>query len=400
MARKRVCALMGATILVAAVGGMAEIQVNSYTQHHQTRAAVAMNGTGDFVVVWRSHLADGRGGGVYGRCFAADGTPAGEEFKVNVSALDVDGWRPVVAMNSSGGFVVVWVAARPDGSNTVARMYDAQGVALTDEFPVGTAPNAIESGPSIAMNSSGTFVVVWTSWYDDGYLGESYVSGCVYDPDGSPMTDAFLVDDMPQGNWPDVAMDEAGGFVITWIRMGDTYNRPYGEYIMYRRYRADGLPIGKAVQVTDDLNSRWYGPSVAAGCDGSFILTWAVGPFPYDIWAQPFDSSALPITEAYPVNTDVQGNQGHPRIACGGGQSYLIVWDSDGLDGATCCVRGQLCTGCGELVGDELRLAPAAMQRQWYPDAAMTPDGRYVVVWVALGQDGSGYGVFADVGPK
>ncbi|MBN1361157.1 MAG: hypothetical protein JW993_11210 [Sedimentisphaerales bacterium] len=400
MATKKVCAVIGAILLGLAAGGRAEVQVNSYVQHNQTGTAVAMNDSGNFVVVWRSHLADGRGGGVFGRTFTADGTPSSEEFKVNLSTVDVDGWHPVVAMDPSGGFVVVWVARRAAGASTVARVFGPEGQPLTDELQVGTAPDAVESGPSIAMNSTGAFVVAWTSWCDDGHLGRTYVSACVYDPDGSPVTDVFLVDDVPQGLWPDVAMDESGGFVTSWIRMGDTYNRPYGEYIMLRRYRPDGLAAGTAVQVTDNLNNRWYGPSVAGAPDGSFVLTWAVGPFPYNVWAQSFDATGMPVTEPYLVNTSVQGNQGRPCIAGAAGQDYLIVWDCDLLDGTACGVRAQFCTPNGAFVGDELVLTADGCGRQWYADAAMAADGRYVVVWVGDGQDGSGYGVFADVGPK
>lgn len=394
---KRMCAVVGVAVLVAVSGGQAEIQVNSYVQHNQTSAAVAMNDTGAFVVVWRSHLSDGRGGGVYGRCFAADGTPSGEEFRVNVSTVDVGGWKPAVAMSPSGSFVVVWIAARAGSCNAVARMFDAQAAALTDEILVSNAPAAVESAPSVAMNSSGTFVVAWNSWSDDGHLGQSYVCGCVFAPDGLPVTDTFLVDDATQANWPDVAMDESGGFVITWIRMGDTYNRPYGEHIMLRRYRSNGMAAGQAVQVTGDLNSRWYGPSVAVA-DGGFMLTWALGPFPYNIWAQCFDQVALPITEPYLVNTRVQGNQGRPRIAGAGAQGYLIVWDSDNPDGRGCSVRGQWCTPSGELAGNELTLSGEGAGRQWYPDVAVAADGRYVVAWVGEGQDGSGYGILAEVG--
>ncbi len=396
---KKLCAI-GVVVLALSAAGRAEFQVNSYVQHNQTHAVVAMNDAADFVVVWRSHIADSRGGGVYGRRFSADGAPSGEEFKINLSEMDVGSWHPAVAMSPSGSFVVAWAAARGDGSHIVARMFDAQGAALTGELQVGIAPNAVESAPSIAMSSTGTFVIVWTSWYEDEHLGKSYVSGCICGPDGSPMTDTFLVDDQPQGCWPDVAADDLGGIVITWIRMGDVYNRPYGEYVMFRRYRWDGTAAGTAVQVTDNLNSRWYGPSVAAAPDGSFVLTWAVGPFPYDVYAQPFDSAAMPITAPCVVNTCVQGNQGRPRIATAAGQEYVIVWDSDSLDGTGCCVRAQFCTPSGELVGDELALTASGMGRQWYPDAAMAADGRYVVVWISDCKDGSGYGVCAEIGPQ
>jgi len=386
--------------VVLAAGGQAEFQVNTYTQHHQTDPAVAMNDNGDFVVVWRSHIADGREGGVYGRCFSGDGNARGEEFKISLSDVEVDGWGPAVAITPSGSFAVAWVAASDGDSDLVARLFEADGSASTEELPVAVSPDAAASMPSMAMNSSGAFVIVWTNWYGDAYIGRSYAAGRAYDANGVPVSEEFEISDRPQQCWPDVAMEESGRFVVTWIRMGDTYNRPYGEYIMIRQFEADGTPSSREVPLTDDLNSRWYGPSVAASQTGGFLVTWAVGPFPYDICAQPFDSAAVPITPPYLVNTTMRGNQGHPTIACNGSDDYLIVWDCHNSDGTGSSVRGQFCTRDGEIVGDEMVFGSQGTGRHWYPDAALVADGRYVVVWISENLDGAGYGIFAEVGAQ
>lgn len=399
MLRGRFCAVVVVALALAA-GARAEMQVNTYTGHHQTHPAVAMNDNGDFIAVWRSHVADGRGGGVYGCCFDADGTARGEEFKVNISDVDVGSWTPAVAISSSGSFVVAWTVAQGDDSDLVARMFDANGVATTEELPVAVSPYAAASTPSITMNSSGTFVVVWTNWSGDTYIGQSYAAGRVYDANGAPLSDEFGISEQTQQMWPDVAMDESGRFIVTWIRMGDTYNRPYGEYIMIRQFEADGTPAAREVPLTDDLNSRWYGPSVAAGKSGGFVVTWAIGPFPYDICAQPFDAMGTPVTPPYLVNTSIEGNQGHPCIATNGDQDYLVVWDCHGEAGAGCCVRGQFCTCDGEVQGDEMVLNVNTSGRHWYPDVAMAADGRYVVVWISDNADGSGYDIFAELGQK
>ena len=399
MFRVRFCAAV-IVALAGAVSGQAEMQVNAYTEHHQIQPAVAMDDDGNFVVVWRSHVADGRGGGVYGRCFDAEGTALSEEFKVNISDVDVGSWRPAVAMGPSGGFAVVWTAANGEDTDLLARMFDIDGVALTDELAVAVSADAAASTPCIAMNSSGAFVIVWTNWYGDIYTGRSFAAGRVYDGDGMPLTDEFAISERTQQVWPDVAMDDSGHFVVTWIRMGDTFNRPYGEYIMIRQFEPDGTPTAREVPLTDDLNSRWYGPAVAANRAGGFLVTWAIGPFPYDICAQPFDSAGVPVTPPYVVNTSVEGNQGHPCIASNGDDEYLIVWDCHGDASGGCRVRGQFCTCDGDIDGDEMVLNTSASGRHWYPDVAMAGDGRYVVVWISEGLDGSGYGIFAELGQK
>ena len=399
MSRLKVCAAVAIAVAWAA-GGQAEMQVNTYTQHHQTHPAVAMTDSGTFVVVWRSHVADGRGGGVYGCCFDADGTALSDEFKVNLSDVDVGNWTPAVAMSPSGSFVVAWTTAQDGDCDLLARMFDADGTPSTEELPVAVSPSAVASTPSVAMNSTGGFVIVWTNWCGDSYIGRSYAAGRVYDSNGVPFGGEFGISERPQQMWPDVAMDESGRFVVAWIRMGDTYNRPYGEYIMIRQFGADGTPLAREIPLTGDLNSRWYGPSVAASGAGGFVVTWAVGPFPYDVCAQPFDSAAVPLSPPYIVNTSVAGNQGNPRVASNGEGDYLIVWDCHGTAGTGCCVRGQFCTGDGGIDGDEFKLNTIATGRHWYPDAAMAADGHYVVVWVGEDLDGSGYEIFAEIGQK
>lgn len=379
------------------LGAEGRFQVNQYSQHEQTLPAVAMNAGGEFVVAWRSHINDGRGGGVYARRYAANGQPAGDELKVNVTDVDLDDWTPAVAMNASGGFVVAWVAAREGDSDIMARMFDSQGSALTGELPVSLSPGSAQSSPAISMNSSGSFVVVWSGWYGDAVKGMSYVFARVFNPDGSPAMDEFRVNGHTQEIWPDVAMDDSGRFVVTWIRMGDTFNRPYGEVIEYRRFEADGTAISGVVDVTGDLNSRWYGPAVAADRTGGFVITWAVGPFPYDIVAQGFDAGGTAATQPHRINTTLQGNQGHPAIATNGEGNFLIAWDNQCTDGKRCGVSARQCTSSGEPAGQEVVLSDLQEQRQWYARVAMAGDGRYVIVWNGQADNGS-YDIYGQTG--
>ncbi len=400
MFRGPLCALL-VMILAPAAIGRAEFQVNSHTEHSQIHPAVAMNGTGRFVVTWRSHVSDGRGGGVYARCFHANGTPVGNEFKANVSEADMDNWTPAVAMSASGDVVMAWVGVADGDRRIIFRMFDMSGRPLTDEIMIGVSTaDVFQSMPSIAMNSAGAFVIVWTNWCGTDQFGKNCVAGRVFEADGSPMSGEIAIGVQAQAHGPDVAMDDSGNFVVAWIRMGDTFNRPYGEFIMFRRFEADGTPMGGAVCVTGDINSRWYGPSIAADPAGQFAITWAVGPFPHDICMQTFDAAGAPMTAPYVINTYLQGNQGHPCIATTGQGKYLAVWDSHGQDGDACGVFGQWCGQDGMVEGPELAVNTCTAGRQWYPKVAVTADGRYVVVWISEGQDGSDYGIFAEMGSE
>jgi hypothetical protein len=89
----------------------ATFQVNTYTPGDQWQPSVAMDADGDFVVVWHSRYgSDEHRDGVFAQRYAADGTPQGGEFQVNTSTSSkvYDFRYPRVAMNASGNFVIVW----------------------------------------------------------------------------------------------------------------------------------------------------------------------------------------------------------------------------------------------------------------------------------------------------
>jgi len=48
------------------------------------------------------------------------------------------------------------------------------------------------------------------------------------------------------------------------------------------------------VQVNGSDRHHQTHPAVALARDGGFIVTWAIGPFPHDICAQPFNRAAAP----------------------------------------------------------------------------------------------------------
>jgi thrombospondin type 3 repeat protein len=89
--------------------------VNTYTTDYQTRPAVAVDGSGGFVVVWQSCCQDGSDSGVFGRSFDSAGAPTGPELQLNTYTTDLQG-TPRIAVDGSGEFVVVWQSFGQDGS--------------------------------------------------------------------------------------------------------------------------------------------------------------------------------------------------------------------------------------------------------------------------------------------
>jgi hypothetical protein len=146
-------------------GGAAQgsaILVNTPSQGDTVTSSVAMDATGNFVVVWDSFGQEGSGYGFYSHVqrFHADGTTWGGTFQANTSTVNTK-WSKV-AMNASGQFTVTWSSADAPGWTVRAQQYDATGATQGLEIQVGTSATGDQQYSSVAMDNSGRLIVVWT----------------------------------------------------------------------------------------------------------------------------------------------------------------------------------------------------------------------------------------------
>jgi hypothetical protein len=202
----------------AGVAQSFEFQVNSYTTLNQSYPSVATDAAGNFVVVWHDYTQDGSDYGIFAQRYNAAGVPQGGEFRVN-SYTTGDQYKPVVAMDADGDFVVVWSSADQDDDQlgVFGQRYDASGVPQGDEFRVNTFTTARQFGPAVTMHANGSFVVVWHSPYQDG--SDYGVFGRAFDDAGLPLGSEFQVNSFTTGNqfYPSLASSPGGRFVVTWV---------------------------------------------------------------------------------------------------------------------------------------------------------------------------------------
>lgn len=171
---------------------------------------------GGFVVTWTSIVSPNAG--IYGRRYDADGDPVGGQFKINSTPGNSYELIPSVATLGNGGFVVAWQANALDGDyyGAFARLYDANGVALGNQFQVNTHTETYQGIVYVAALADGGFVVTWSSQEQDGSGYGIY--GQRYDADGNPAGGEFPINTRTTNHqiYPSVAALEDGGFVVTW----------------------------------------------------------------------------------------------------------------------------------------------------------------------------------------
>lgn len=197
-------------------------RVNSYVSGDQLDSQVAMDALGNVIVVWTSVGQDGDKEGIYGQRIDGATGLIGGEFRVNTVTAE-EQRLPSVAMNASGEFVVAWTSRNQDGSDygVYAQRFTDKGTRVGGEFRVNTETNRMQTDPSVAIDSSGAFVVTWTSERQDpsddwGVYGQRFDAAGLRDG-GEFRAHAGTVGDQ---QYSAVAIGPGGRTLVLWSGQG------------------------------------------------------------------------------------------------------------------------------------------------------------------------------------
>ena len=194
----------------------AEFRLNQFTPMNQRNASVAALPAGGFIATWISEQQRASGSkDIYARLFTADARPLGVEFIVNTSSNQCD--TPVIT-GLSDGFAIAWqesVTGRQSAaSDIVSRVFNLDGSARSPALTVSAPAAAINKTPAIA--AAGPQIVVTWSSLASGPAERIY--GRNLGSDNSPLGDAFLVSTESLGRKanPTVATDSQGRVLAVW----------------------------------------------------------------------------------------------------------------------------------------------------------------------------------------
>ena len=224
-----------------------EFSINSTTTNQQIYPNIAMDSDGDFVIVWQSYAQDGNGFGIYGQRYNAAGTAQSTNFLVNTTTSGQQ-LCPNIAMNGSGDFVIVWTDNATDGNQEgiYAQRYDAAGTTQGSETLINTTTAGSQDNADIAMNDDGAYIIVWNSYAQDGgYMGvyhQSYTA--TGELIGSETKSNTTTNYFQQ--FPKVAVQGMNTATIIWQDGNQNESNTldgsnYG--VVFQRYDASALPV-------------------------------------------------------------------------------------------------------------------------------------------------------------
>jgi hypothetical protein len=353
-----------------------------------------MSSSGDFVVVWESYR-DGGGlldeFGIFGQRYDRTGAALGTEFRVNTYTTG-NQELPRAALDGSGAFVVVWTSYGGEdrsGAGIFARRYSSSGAALGDQFQVNTFTTGAQLGGAVSSDSVGNTVVVWASDKEDG---SSYGVYAQLFTATAATGDEFRVNTYTSNaqRAPWVASSAAGSFVVVWQSDGADGS---GLGISGQRYASGGGAVGGEFRVNDTTTGSQYAPRVASDAAGNFVVVWAAANGPvFTIMGRRYASSGASLGSEFVVSQFSDLDQRLPTLSMSPDGDFAVAW-SDPSDGSGKGVSAVRYAANGQPVGADFQVNTFTAYDQTQPSIALGPS--LVVVWSSYpGQDGDFSGIF------
>ncbi|MCC5866657.1 MAG: hypothetical protein JJU31_16165 [Wenzhouxiangella sp.] len=374
-----------------------EFQVNTHVPGDQRVPHVAADGTGRSVVVWQSLNQDDPGWSVFAQRLDAMGEALGNEFRVNVFSEGLqDGQR--VAMLPDGRFAVTWNGPDRTSESAVIQMrrFDAQGVPLGGDRRVSDDLPQLQILPVIGLLESGATVVAWDA---RRVIGTNFnVVARYFDANEQPLSPVRAVNqfrDSAQYNVA-MAMNLRGDKVVAWQSAGQDGD----DWGVFARCMSFGGVGGDEFQVNQTSQGSQSQPRVAIREDGQFAVVWqdttGLPSIQYRrIMVRLFDADCQPLGGEIQANQFDEGLQDLPEISIDGHGVYVLVWQSFPPRFVDQGIYGRRLSPDGHFLGDEFRISQEVEAYQDFPAVAGLPDGGFLATWETLGQDGSGFGIYA-----
>ena len=252
-----------------AQGAALQVDTEGQTISNMQFPQVAIDNSGNFVVAWSATDADGQGREIYYRYFPETGEP-GEPVRVNADIAGQQLDAGVAMHQATGAFAIAWISSQD--SQVHLQRFQADGERDGPDTSVSSTPVtliAFDNHVGIAYDASGRLALAWMG--DDADGDHFGILGRRVEADGSLAGQEFRINSRTdnQHGLPDLAMDNNGNFVTTWSELNN--QQPFH---VYKRLFGPSGPLDPTdVQVDADTGLAATS-TVAMRPDGSSAIVW------------------------------------------------------------------------------------------------------------------------------
>jgi hypothetical protein len=369
---------------------------------------------GSFVVVWRNSQQSSatQYAPLWAQRFSANGSPLGAP--IQVSGTDAPVSAPAIAVDGHNNFVVAWRKGDPanvTAGSPVARQFAADGTPLGDEFCLDVSCGSNRTGVvSLAAMDNGDFVALWTASSGSSSSSTTGVYLRRFNADATPKDAAPI---LPFGETkastshvyhyiqqPTLSINkETGDFVVSALK-GDGYSGvsylAERQSIELQRYAADGTPMGSETSAAqcsylgngaDSLfGCALYSPFVAMDDSGNVALVYERRVNRLDsIFAQRYAPDGTAVgTKMRLTPTPIYGGLGELQAASGNGSGGIVaVWRSVDAQSGKQQISGRKFSADGSMDSKPFAIPfqSANVLSSLISSAIINSDNQIVVLW-------------------
>jgi hypothetical protein len=371
-----------------------EWRASTFAPSTQGQAALAVDHDGNITVVWSSRRQQSGQYGVYAQQFAPNGVAIGSETCLNlwtqshqwVPAVDVGRLDDLESETTSSVRWVAWQSHHQDGNagSIIARRFvgdDAAG----SEILVNQQWRGHQADPVLAVSRDGRALIMWTSL--PPAAERTSIFARLFDAAGAPLGDEFAIseDESAHQTVPGAAFARDGSFAVVYAVRDVESGLPAG--IRMQRFDAEGKAVGEIINVSGERRLSQIEPVIAASA-GGYIVAWLDAESDgddYGVLARRFDTKGEPLGEPFVVNTTTEGPQNAAAIAVAPDGRFAIAYNS--ADGDKSGVFARLFAIDGSPLGEAFRLTRHHAGEQTLRNAtgtkrlAFAPGGALLCAW-------------------
>ncbi len=394
------------TVLLFSRSLNTEFTVNSYTFGDQTQPAIGMDRAGNIIATWTSEVDwDPQNkwelSEIFAQVFDSEGNQKGPGFVVN-SDWEHFQLNPRIAVGPDGNFVITWVhyKVQSNSAEIYAKIYDTNTIPRGKEFQVNDYSTGHQGNPDIALDSEGNFVITWQSWAQD--TSDLGIFAKKFGPDGIPIVPEFQVNTTSNNDQfhPAIAINSQNQFIIVWT----SFEQDGFQTGLYaQRFDINGNTIGSEFRVNFSTAGWQDWADVTIDSSDNYLFCWHSHQYDensYDIFARKMDTSMTIIIPEFRVNLTTEDWQVFPKIDSDGNGNFIVVWESQELEGSSSGIFAQIFDNYGNILEQEFQISDVSQGMRKAPEVQMISRQKYLTIWQAYQPTSSEWDIYAKIFTK
>ena len=304
--------------------------------------------------------------------------------------------HPDADVDSTGRSVFVWdtTVSSTNRKDVFFRVFPADGSDPSDPVQVNTYVDDDQYFPKVAINSDGSFMVVWLSkepTESGSTSSRDVVRSQAFDANANPVGAEQLLSTLypllSQKNKVDIDVLPNSEYIVVWRSSQTPEPDDSSVTIQGRRVGANGAPLAEQFQVNSTMTSASERfPAVTSLADGGFLVVWTEP----QVHGRRFASDFTPVGDDFQINTFINGVEALTVVDRNEDGRVLVVWQDDEEVDDDAEIRARLYSP--ELVpqGQDFRINTLVEDRQSEPEVADYGTGGFFVIWqsrVSAGND-------------